>query len=145
MVTPVNAFWDTSALVPLCLQQPNSARARELAEQFGQVVWWAARVEVSSAISRLHRLGTLKARARQEAIVRLDCLTVEWDEVPPSDAIREQAATLLDLYPLRAADSLQLAAALIWCRNRPSGRNFLCAGARLAEAATQAGFTTLRP
>ena len=133
------AFWDSSALVPLCLQQPNSAHARALAGQFDQVVWWATRVEVSSAISRLHRLGTLKTNARQEAILRLQDLVLQWDEVPQNGAIRDQAATLLDLYPLRAADSLQLAAALVWCRNRPAGRTFLSADTRLCEAATQAG------
>ena len=145
MVTQVDAFWDTSALVPLCLQEPNTIRAKELAEQFRPVVWWGTRVEVHSAIARLDRLGKLKLSARQEADARVSALILRWHEIEPSDAIRDQAAILLDLYPLRAADSLQLAAALIWCRNRPSGRTFLCADARLAEAATQAGFTTLRP
>jgi predicted nucleic acid-binding protein len=68
-----------------------------------------------------------------------------WDEVAPSDTVRDQTEQLLDLYPLRAADGLQLAAALVWCRNRPRGRTFITADARLAQAATQAGFSVLSP
>ena len=45
------------------------------------------------------------------------------------------------VYPLKAADSLQLAAALTWCDNRPSGRTFLCGDKRLAEAAKAVGFS----
>jgi uncharacterized protein len=69
----------------------------------------------------------------------------DWYEVSPSNAVREQAEVLLHTYPLRAADSLQLAAALVWCRDRPAGRTFICADDRLCEAATRAGFTVLSP
>lgn len=55
------------------------------------------------------------------------------------------AVAVLELYTLRAADSLQLATALVWCRNRPAGRIFICADDRLCDAAAQAGFTVLRP
>jgi predicted nucleic acid-binding protein len=139
------AFWDSSALVPLCLHQPNSEQAKALSTRFSQVVWWAARVEVFNAFARLHRQGALQPRARQEAIARLQVLAVLWDEVSPGDEVRDRAIQLLDIYPLRAADSLQLAAALVWCRERPAGRTFLCADGRLCEAAAQAGFTVLRP
>jgi predicted nucleic acid-binding protein len=90
-------------------------------------------------------MGTLKASSRQEAILRLQHLILQWDEIHPADAVRDRAATLLDTYPLSAADGLQLAAALVWCRERPIGRTFLCADTRLAEAATHAGFTVLSP
>lgn len=53
------------------------------------------------------------------------------------------AAQLLDKYPLRAADSLQLAASLIWCENRPSRRSFICGDPRSAKAAESAGFSIL--
>jgi hypothetical protein len=39
MVTQVDAFWDTSVLVPLCLRELTSIHARVLAEQFSPVVW----------------------------------------------------------------------------------------------------------
>jgi hypothetical protein len=44
---------------------------------------------------------------------------------------------------LRAADSLQLAASLVWCEQRPSKRNFICGDQQLAKAAESAGFSVL--
>jgi hypothetical protein len=42
-----SAFWDTSALVPLCCHQSATADARRLARRYGRmVVWWCARVEL---------------------------------------------------------------------------------------------------
>lgn len=52
------------------------------------------------------------------------------------------ALRVLDRYPLRA-DSLQLAASLIWRVQRPSGKSFICGDHRLAEAADAAGFSVL--
>jgi uncharacterized protein len=132
-------------LVAFCLTQPTSTRVKNWAESFSIAVWWAAHTEIHSAIARLYRLKELPKATRLVAIERLEVLREEWDQVDPSEAVRHQAASVLDLYPLRAADSLQLAAALIWCRNRPAGRTFICADDRLCDAATQAGFTVLRP
>jgi hypothetical protein len=50
---------------------------------------------------------------------------------------------MLARYPLRGADSLQLAAALTWCQARPAGRNFICGDQRMSEAARSAGFAVL--
>jgi uncharacterized protein len=102
-------------------------------------------VELQSAIARLQRAGKLNDLAMQFASDRLQAMRQDWYEILPSSIVRERAQQLLYRYPLRAADSLQLAAALIWCRNRPTGRTFLSADTRLAEAATQAGFTVLTP
>lgn len=145
MSSKIFAFWDSSALNPLLVSEPTSPWARAMATQFTPVVWWATPVEIHSAIARVHRSGRFDDLARKLALNRLAEMQRDWQEILPSDAVRDQAQTLLDTYPLRAADSLQLAAALIWCRNRATGRNFLCADSRLAEAAAVAGFTVLRP
>jgi uncharacterized protein len=139
------AFWDSSALVTLCVAQPASVRFKPWADQFEIVAWWAAHTEVHGAIARLHRSKELRDADRLVALDRLELLRRSWDQIDPSDAVRYEATRVLDLYPLRAADGLQLAAALIWCRNRPKGRTFLTADHRLAEAATHAGFTVLSP
>jgi len=55
--------------------------------------------------------------------------------------IARDARTLLELYPLRAADALQLSAALEWCEGAPKGKVFLTFDKRLGEAAGLAGFT----
>jgi predicted nucleic acid-binding protein len=139
----IPAYWDSSALVALCVTQPASARFQVWANQFGVVAWWATHTEVYGAIARLHRSNELNDVERLAAIDRLEFLGREWDQIDPIDAVRFEATRVHDRYSLRSADALQLAAALVWCRNRPVGRTFLCADKRLIEAAALAGFAVL--
>lgn len=134
------AFWDSSALISLCVQERTSNRLKTLAKEFAPVVWWATAVEIHSAVARLHRSGELDDNGRRAALNRLSFLSQGWREVLPSDKLRDQAGVLLDTYPLRAADSLQLASALVWCQQRPAGRKFVSSDLRLCEAAARAGF-----
>ena len=61
-------FWDASALVPLVLDQPRTARARALYTSDPElVVWWGSPIECASAISRLHREGHLSAAEEGQA------------------------------------------------------------------------------
>lgn len=75
--------------------------------------------------------------------MRLRALAEDWTEIAPRDVVRSLAGELLDSYPLRAADSLQLAAALVWCRQRPTGRAFLSSDQRLLSAAAAVGFAVI--
>ena len=136
-------FWDSSALVPLCVQEITSRQAQSQLRKSMPVVWWGSSVEVHSAIARLHRLGKLNDLDRQGALSRLNLLSRGWREVLPGDHLRDLATRLLDTYELRAADSLQLAAALTWCQQRPRKRDFLCVDERLGKAALAAGFSVL--
>src|SRR5215475_5769086 len=121
------AFWDASALVPLCVQENASRQAQSRLRESLLVVWWASSVEVHSSVARLHRQGKLRDVEKKGALSRLDVLSRAWREILPSDSLRDLAGQLLDTYELRAADSLQLAAALTWCQHRPSRRAFLSA------------------
>jgi predicted nucleic acid-binding protein len=144
-VTPGTAFWDSSALIPLCVQERASNTVRALAKQFAPVVWWATKVEIHSAIARLHRSSKLHDDARQAALNRLSVLSRGWREVLPSDKLRAQAEVLLDMYSLRAADSLQLASAMIWCQQRTARQRFVSSDLRLCHAAAEAGFAVVSP
>ena len=137
------AFWDASALVPLCVHENNSRQAQRQLRQSLPVVWWASSIEVHSAVARLHRQGKLRDVEKKGALARLDVLSRAWREILPSDSLRDLARQLLDTYELRAADSLQLAAALTWCLHRPSRRAFLSADQRLSKCATAAGFSVI--
>ena len=108
------------------------------------MVWWATPVEIQSVISRLHRTGDLKDAGRQAALNRLGLLSQGWREVLPSDRLRALAQDLLPQHPLRAADSLQLAAALVWCQQKPKQRSFLSGDERLCVAASFSGFAVVR-
>ena len=134
------AFWDTSALVPLCVQQQPSPAVRQLLEQHEIAVWWATPVEMRSAFERLLRMGELTIPEHAAAGVRLEKLRRGWRELQPSEALRSQAETLLISYPLRAADALQLAAAWTWCSGHAQTCLFISGDAQLLEAARQVGF-----
>jgi predicted nucleic acid-binding protein len=68
-------------------------------------------------------------------------IATNWVPIAPSAKIAAQACSLLELYPLSAADALQLAAALEWSEGKPEGKVFLSFDQRLREAARLAGFT----
>lgn len=144
-MNPGAAFWDSSALISLCVQERTSNKARALAGKFAPVVWWATTVEIHSAIARLHRSGMLDDDARQAALNRLSVLSRGWREVLPTDKLRAEAGVLLDTYSLRAADSLQLASAMIWCQRRTARQRFVSSDLRLCQAAAQAGFVIISP
>lgn len=138
------AFWDTSAVVPLCCQQEATQEMRRIARRIKRVAaWWGTPVEAHSAFSRLLRDGKMTERGVKQAAARLEAQRAAWIEVLPSDRVREIAVTLPAQYGLRALDSFQLAAALIWCKEQPRGRLFVCCDVRLAEAAAKAGFEVL--
>lgn len=140
----VSAFWDTSAVVPLCCQQNLSQSMRKLWRETSRVVvWWGTTVEVRSAVGRLHSEGLLTTKGRQQALARLEVLRQEWREMMPSDKVRSLAEGLPDAYGLRALDSFQLAAALVWCNERPKNRVFVCDDSKLSVAAQTAGFTVV--
>lgn len=107
------------------------------------MVWWGSPVEIQSAICRLQREGALTDSGKNGAMARLQLLIRGSREILPGDELRELALQLLDEYALRAADSLQLAAALTWCEQRTAKRNFISGDERLSEAAKSAGFSVL--
>ncbi len=134
------AFWDTSALVPLCVRQSTTANAIALYRTHDAVVWWTTPVEIASALARLVRMKRINATDCAKARKLADVLSDSWSVIQPTDVVRAKALRLVDQHDLRAADSLQLAASLEWCEDVPKGRLFLTADERLREAALQVGF-----
>src|ERR1035437_6289349 len=119
------AFWDTSALIPLCVWQRSTSTVQALSAQYQKVVWWYTPVEIRSGFARLVRMGQMTPNEHVQARVRLDRMRSEWQEVDPSEKLREQAERLVDRFPLKAADAQQLAAAMVWCIGRLKGRAFI--------------------
>jgi predicted nucleic acid-binding protein len=137
------AFWDSSALVPICVQQPATPSALAFSAKYEMAVWWSAPVEMRAAFARLLRMGQLNQGGHVQALVTLDCLRSTWWEVEPDEPLRLQAEGLVDRFPLKAADAQQLAAALAWCLGKPAGRAFLSRDKQLLDAARQLGFLTV--
>lgn len=136
----IAAFWDTGALVPLCVRQGITAGAIALYKVHDAVVWWATPVEIASALARLMRIKQLNPSDWTKACKLAKRLAHSWSVIQPSDALRAKAAQLVDRHDLRAADSFQLAAALEWCEDAPQERVFLTTDQKLREAALLSGF-----
>jgi predicted nucleic acid-binding protein len=135
-----DSFWDSSALVPLCANRSSRLLARTAFQSKSVTVLWGTPVEMRAALCRLLRDGHLSRRQFESAISRLEALRQRWVEVAPTQRVREVAETLLERHALRAADALQLAAALVWAAEHPRQRQFVCFDRRLAEAAEKEGF-----
>jgi len=142
-MTQAPTFWDATALVPLCVNEAASRRAHAQLGRSEPVVWWFSIVEIQSAICRLHRERAVTERERRGAERRMQVLRDGWKEILPEDSILERALQLSAIHPLRAGDSLQLAAALAWCGERPAGRPFISGDRRLCVAARISGFTVV--
>ncbi len=137
-------FWDSSAVISLCVDEPTSAAMRSvLRSDPAMVAWWSTRIECLSALLRRSREGSLSGAGVAEARALLRALADSWVEVEPSESVRTSAERLLAAHALRAADSLQLAAALLWCGGHTRGAEVVCFGARLREAALREGFGVL--
>jgi uncharacterized protein len=137
-------YWDPSAIVPVIIPQPDPGGRIALLEEDSQAMsWWGSRVECTSALFRLRRQETIDERELTQAFLRLETFFGKCLEVGPSEEVRKRAIRLLRAHPLRAADALQLAAALIACREEPASLPFVSGDQRLKAAAESEGFTVL--
>ena len=139
-------FWDSSAIVPLIVEEQRSQACRALRRaDRSMIVWMLSRTEIVSALHRLRREGYLDKKEVPTALRRLDRLSRTWAEVEAAEPTRERAERALAVHALSAADALQLGAALLVVRDRPRHRPFVTADARLAEAAAAEGFDVVVP
>ncbi len=135
-------FWDSSAVVPLLIGEPSTPAMRALLRRdVAMIVWSLTPVEVLSALWRRRRAGELddvSATTAQAALVQLE---PAWSRVVDVTAVERRARRLLGVHPLRAADALQLSAALVASGERPDLLDFVTLDVRLADCARREGFT----
>jgi predicted nucleic acid-binding protein len=137
-------FWDTSALLPLCCSRAFTAQSKKWQRKYPKiVVWWGTSVEINSGLARLKREGDLTETDVVKALNLWGKIRKISRIVQPVERVVEIASTLHENYELRALDSFQLAAAIVWCQEKPSHRPFVTADKRLAIAAEKAGFTEI--
>jgi uncharacterized protein len=137
-------FWDSSAIIPLCFKEPASEAVKHVINADPDIiVWWATRVECISALARRIREGAIGTTTEAHVKGILSALSAEWSEVQPNEVVRQRAERLLMLHPLRAADAFQLASAMIWAQESPTGLDIVCLDQNLRQAASREGFTVL--
>ena len=137
-------FWDSSALLALIAGQSGSDGIKSaIAEDSEVVVWWGTPVELASGACRLRRNDVVDDNTLAKLLAAIQRICSDADQIEPAEQVRNAAMRILRVHNLRAADSLQLAAALVWTDHNPAGAPFVCLDNRLRAAAEKEGFRVL--
>lgn len=137
-------YWDASALVPLIVAEADSSLVRGWLSEDGGVTTWAwTHTEITSAIERRAREGSLTRQQRRAVLDRFRSFARSWDEVTDVLAVRTRANALLARHPLRAADAAQLGAALLVQEQLTGPLTFISLDQRLSEAAERESLRVL--
>ena len=136
-------YWDSSALVSIVVEEPWTPLLRTMRQDDPeQTVWCLSEVEIAAALARREREGA-DAGPIETAREDLSKLVRRWRPVTAVESVRARALRLVRTHPLRAADALQLAAALVASDDKPEGMPFVCLDDRLRDAARREGFPVL--
>ncbi|MBI4237097.1 MAG: type II toxin-antitoxin system VapC family toxin [Deltaproteobacteria bacterium] len=137
-------YWDSSALVPLVCYEAETARCEQWLAADHEIITWAfTPTEVLSALYRKLRAREFKESDCLHAREQLVRLQSAWIEVVNVEIVRQRAHRLLAVHSLRAADALQLAAALTVFDRHIEQEHFMTFDQLLAAAARKEGFTVL--
>jgi hypothetical protein len=88
-------------------------------------------------------MGGIDEKGLNIAEKKLKSIRQTWHEIESDSKLYTLAEELPKAHGLRALDSFQLAAALVWCKEKPKGRVFVCDDTHLCEAAESLGFTVV--
>ena len=106
------AYFDTSALIPLVIDEPSSEPAARLWDQATRVV--SSRLlypEARAAVARARRMERITSRTSRRAVSELDDLLTQVDIVELDRLLSQRAGELAELYDLRGYDAVHLASA----------------------------------
>lgn len=106
------AYLDTSALVPLLIDEAGSPKCEQLWTDADQVATARiAFVEAAAAIAQAGRLGRLSKRGQRDALAMLDTAWWKMQIVEIDQTLMDRAAVLADAHGLRGYDATHCAAA----------------------------------
>ncbi len=129
-------YWDASALVPPVVAEAGTESAPTWLSEDDHIGTWVwTRTEITGAIERHTREGSLSRQQRRDVLERFNAFADSWDEVTEVLAVRSRANALLARHPLRAADAGQLGAALLVQEHLVGPLTFVCLDQRLSSAA----------
>ena len=134
----------------LYVREPGTDRLLRLASRAANhrlAVLALAQVEFHSAIRKRQRLGDIDESAATQVIARFEQhLETKFVRQILSDSVLDAATGLVDRYPLRAYDAVQLAGSLVF-KATAGGRGvvFVCADRQLLQAAESEGLQSMDP
>lgn len=139
-------FWDSSALIARFIEEPQSTVVRRwYRDDSAVVVWVMSRVEIASAIARRRREEPSLTSEFDHTFRDIVKASDEWLAITNNVAVRDHAERIVRSHPLRAADALQLGAAIVAAEEEPMSLEFVTLDRRLADAAAKEGFRVLGP
>ena len=142
-------YFDTSTFVKLYIEEEGTAELLNLIDEMEGdllIVLDLALLESRSAIRRREREGDISRLDAERVLRRIEDDTSSSFLVQPSgSSVNEEAARLLDSHLLRTNDALQLGGCLVVRHGVPPPLLFVCADARLCEAASLEGLDVLNP
>lgn len=137
-------YLDTSWLVKLYVEEPDSAAVRAIADSDSEVVVSElAYVEFHSAIGRRRREGRITARAASSLLTRFKKDWTQRARVSVSREVLLRAADVMAAHSLRTLDAVQLASALLLAAGAPELPRFGAGDGRLVAAAAASGLPVL--
>lgn len=144
-----NVYLDTSALVKLYVEEEGTERVVGLTEDLDSVravILDVTLLESLSAVRRREREGDIAAADTDRILKQIEeDASLSFVVQPSTSAVIEEAARLIDRHLLRTYDAIQLAGCLVVRRGLPGPLTFVCADARLCEAATLEGVPVINP
>lgn len=137
-------FWDGSSVLALAVREPGTERLEKLLRRDPEVVlWWGTAVHCAGALANAQRDGRVVPADQPKARAVIDHLRSRAFEIQPLEEVRARALRLLAVHPLAPAEALELAAALVWCRERTQGVGFVSVDDKLRQAAALENFRVL--
>lgn len=133
-------FWDPSALVPLVVLEKRSCECVDPTSRDPVVAyWWGTPIELMANLSRRYRERTLSGPEWGQAKKMTEVFFRASHEVQPSNLLRETAIGLARLHPLRSADAMQLASAILSSPPNGGRLEFACLDELLRSVASAEG------
>ncbi len=137
------AYFDTSAVVPLLIEEAGSTEASRLWQEADRVA--SARIvyaEGHAALAQAARGGRIPQDELRTAVTSLVGLYEQLEVLEVSDALVRRAGALAEQLALRGFDSVHLAAAEVV---NEEDLVFVAGDAGLCEAAERLGLRVARP
>lgn len=137
-------FWDSSALIPLLIREQSSDAMRAILRSDRRIAASVITpIEIESALWRRRHHGEMDAEQHMSAEEMFAELTASWSEIADIISAQRIALDLLSRHPLRAADAIQLATAIVASNATVDSLPFVTLDHTLAAAARAEGFTVL--
>lgn len=134
------AYFDTSGLIPMVVEESATPRAASLWTAAGRVV--SSRLlypEARAALAQAHRMDRITGRQLRAATTTFEALFEQIDVIEIDDQLARAAGELAEAHRLRGYDAVHLAAAI---RVRDANLVLVAGDQALVAAATSVGIAT---